>query len=160
MKTYGGAECIDPRIRDAGISWSLSHPGRFIRRESVPGAQWIGGWVGLRAGLDTVKRTWPVVNRTPAIQPVAIPTVYKDVTLIVSFLFPSKCTSITEFTACYLSVCTVATTDKAMCKCCGRVFGSDSNSHMNKSQELFLLFKFVIIYCNHTPAEEQVLLLV
>jgi len=29
-------------------------PSRFISRERDPGTQWIGGWVGPRAVLDTV----------------------------------------------------------------------------------------------------------
>jgi hypothetical protein len=37
-----------------GGEWSNSHPGRFIPRERDPGIQWTGGWVGPRAGLDTV----------------------------------------------------------------------------------------------------------
>jgi hypothetical protein len=32
-----------------------------------------------------------------------------------------------ERTLVFLPVCTVATALKAMCKCCGRVFGRDSN---------------------------------
>jgi hypothetical protein len=35
-----------------GVEWSDSRPGRFTPRERVFGAHWIGGWVGLRAGLD------------------------------------------------------------------------------------------------------------
>jgi hypothetical protein len=31
-----------------------SRPGRFTPRERAPGTHCIGGWVGLRAGLDTV----------------------------------------------------------------------------------------------------------
>jgi hypothetical protein len=34
-----------------GGEWSTSRPGRFIPRERVPGTHWIGGWVGLSAGL-------------------------------------------------------------------------------------------------------------
>jgi hypothetical protein len=36
------------------VSWSASQPGRFIPREKAPRTRWIGGWVGLRSGLDTV----------------------------------------------------------------------------------------------------------
>jgi hypothetical protein len=32
-----------------GGEWLASRPGRF-----TPGTQWIGGWVGSRAGLDAV----------------------------------------------------------------------------------------------------------
>jgi hypothetical protein len=31
--------------------WSASRPGPFIQGERAPGTHWIGGWVGLRAGL-------------------------------------------------------------------------------------------------------------
>jgi hypothetical protein len=37
-----------------GGEWSASHPGGFTPRERTLGAHWIGGWVGLRAGLDAV----------------------------------------------------------------------------------------------------------
>jgi len=33
---------------------SLSRPGRFTPRERAPVTHWIGGWGGLRTGLDTV----------------------------------------------------------------------------------------------------------
>jgi hypothetical protein len=36
--------------------WSPSRPGRFTPKERAPGTHWIGGWVGLRAGLDAVVR--------------------------------------------------------------------------------------------------------
>jgi hypothetical protein len=37
-----------------GGEWSVSRPGRFTPRERGPGTHWIGGWVGPRAGLDTL----------------------------------------------------------------------------------------------------------
>jgi hypothetical protein len=37
-----------------GGEWSDSHPGRFTPRERAPGIHWIGGWVGLGAGLEAV----------------------------------------------------------------------------------------------------------
>jgi hypothetical protein len=43
--------------------------------ERTPGAHWIEGWVGPRAGLDVVTRCKrnpaPTGNRTPAVHPVA-----------------------------------------------------------------------------------------
>jgi hypothetical protein len=39
-----------------GGEWSASRPGRFTPREWVPGTLWTGGWMGLRAGLDTVAK--------------------------------------------------------------------------------------------------------
>jgi len=37
-----------------GGEWSASR--RFTPRERAPGTHWIGGWVGPRAGLDTLMR--------------------------------------------------------------------------------------------------------
>jgi hypothetical protein len=37
-----------------GGGWSASHTGRFTPSERAPGTHWIGGWVGPRAGLDTI----------------------------------------------------------------------------------------------------------
>jgi hypothetical protein len=57
MKAYWGSGGIAPRILTSpldGDEWSSSRPGRFTPRERVPGNHWIGGWVGPRAGLDTV----------------------------------------------------------------------------------------------------------
>jgi hypothetical protein len=54
-----------------------SRPGRFAPRERAPGTHWIGGWVGPRAGLNTVvKRKIPSPRResnptTSIFQPVA-----------------------------------------------------------------------------------------
>jgi hypothetical protein len=36
--------------------WSTSRPGRPISQERNPSTHWIGGWVGLRAGLGTETR--------------------------------------------------------------------------------------------------------
>jgi hypothetical protein len=45
--------------------WSASRSGRFTHRERATGTDWIGGWVGPRAGLDTavVKRKTPSSRR-------------------------------------------------------------------------------------------------
>jgi hypothetical protein len=40
----------------AGGEWSVSRPGRFTSGERAPGANWIGGWVDPRAGLDDVEK--------------------------------------------------------------------------------------------------------
>jgi hypothetical protein len=37
-----------------GGEWSASRPGRFTSKERAPSTHWIGGWVGLRAGMDAV----------------------------------------------------------------------------------------------------------
>jgi hypothetical protein len=53
MKSYKDSGSIAPRILDRG-EWSASGTGRFAPRERAPGTHLIGGWVGPRAGLDTV----------------------------------------------------------------------------------------------------------
>jgi hypothetical protein len=35
---------------------SATRPGRFTFGERAPGTHWIGGWVGLRTGLDDVEK--------------------------------------------------------------------------------------------------------
>jgi hypothetical protein len=37
-----------------GGEWSVSRPVRFTPKQSAPGTQWIGAWVGPRAGLEAV----------------------------------------------------------------------------------------------------------
>jgi hypothetical protein len=39
-----------------GGEWSVLRPGRFTPRERAPVSYWIGGWMGLRTGLDAVVR--------------------------------------------------------------------------------------------------------
>jgi hypothetical protein len=53
-----------PFHEDVLGEWSASCPSRFTPRERAPGVHWIGGWVGLRAGLDMVsKRKIPSPSR-------------------------------------------------------------------------------------------------
>jgi hypothetical protein len=40
-----------------GSEWSASRPGRFTPRERPPGAHWIGGWAGPRAGLNAASKS-------------------------------------------------------------------------------------------------------
>jgi hypothetical protein len=57
-----------------GGQWSALRPCLFTPGEIAPGTHWIGGWLGLRAGLDAVKKKKyldSVGNRTPALQFVA-----------------------------------------------------------------------------------------
>jgi hypothetical protein len=57
MKTYWGVELqLHAFLTSSldGVEWSASRPGRFFPRERTPGTHWIGGYVGPRAGLDTV----------------------------------------------------------------------------------------------------------
>jgi hypothetical protein len=58
-------------------------PSAALPRERAPGTQWIGGWVGLRAGLDALekrKMSYPCQESNlnssgcPALSPVATPT--------------------------------------------------------------------------------------
>jgi hypothetical protein len=35
--------------------WSASRPDRFIPEERTPDTHWINGWLGPRAGLDSVE---------------------------------------------------------------------------------------------------------
>jgi hypothetical protein len=48
-----------------GGEWSTSRPGRFTPGERDPGTHWIGGWVGLRAGLDDLEKTLPGLELRP-----------------------------------------------------------------------------------------------
>jgi hypothetical protein len=58
MKAYG-IRCIDQHFFTSALvggEWSTSRPGRFTPGERAPGTHWIGGWVGLRAGLDDLEK--------------------------------------------------------------------------------------------------------
>jgi hypothetical protein len=61
--------CFTPRERAPGTHWtysltstldqgasSSSCPNHFTPRDRAPSTHWIGGWVGLRACLDTVSK--------------------------------------------------------------------------------------------------------
>jgi hypothetical protein len=77
MKAYRGSGGIVPYILDLGTrwrEWSASRHGRFTPREGDSGTNWIGGWVGPRAGLDAVAKR-KILNPSrdlehPIIQPV------------------------------------------------------------------------------------------
>jgi hypothetical protein len=76
MKTWGSGCIALPFLTSAldGGELSASRPGRFTFGERASGTNWIGGWVGLRAGPDAVSREKflaPAENRTPAVQSVA-----------------------------------------------------------------------------------------
>jgi hypothetical protein len=52
MKTYEGSGGIAPLFLTLALDggeWSPSRPGRFI-----PGTNWIGSWVGPRAGSKII----------------------------------------------------------------------------------------------------------
>jgi hypothetical protein len=67
MKAYGEVDLyIHIFLTSAlvGGEWSASSPGRFTPGERAPGAHWIGGFVGPRAGLDdTEKRKFLTIPR-------------------------------------------------------------------------------------------------
>jgi hypothetical protein len=57
MKAYGGNWGIDTRNLTSALDggeWSASRPCRFIPEETATGTHWTEGWVGPRAGLNTV----------------------------------------------------------------------------------------------------------
>jgi hypothetical protein len=65
---YPGTSVLD------GGKWSASCHGCFTLSERAPGIHWKRGWVGPRAGLDTIeKRTLLTTdgNSTPVVQPTA-----------------------------------------------------------------------------------------
>jgi hypothetical protein len=73
MKAYGGVDVYSHIFLAsalAGGEWSASRPG-----QRAPGAQWIGGWVDPRAGLDDAEKVLdPTGTQTPdpsVVQPLA-----------------------------------------------------------------------------------------
>jgi hypothetical protein len=55
---WGSGGIAPPFLTSAldGDVWSASCPGRFTPSEIVPGAHWIGGWMGPTTSLDTAER--------------------------------------------------------------------------------------------------------
>jgi hypothetical protein len=59
MKAYGGVNVYSQiflTLTLVGVEWSASRPGRINTREKAPSTHSIGGWVGVRAGLDEVEK--------------------------------------------------------------------------------------------------------
>jgi hypothetical protein len=79
MKVYGGVDVeIHIFLTSALVlgEWSASRPGRCTTGES----HWIGGWVGPRAGLDDVKRTFlalPGLELQPLCRPARSQLLYR-----------------------------------------------------------------------------------
>jgi hypothetical protein len=64
----------------AGGKWSAWRTGRFIPRERASSIHWIGGWVGLRAGLYNVERkflTLPGLELRPLDRPACSQSLYR-----------------------------------------------------------------------------------
>jgi hypothetical protein len=58
------------------VSSQIYVPVALSTGKRVPSVHWVGGWVGLRVGLDAVKKRknsfhFLAGNLTPAVQPVA-----------------------------------------------------------------------------------------
>jgi hypothetical protein len=57
------------------VSRQIHAPATLYPQERTPGTHWLGGWMGLRNGLDTVTREnfyASVEDRTPVVQSVAV----------------------------------------------------------------------------------------
>jgi hypothetical protein len=53
-----GGRSITPAFLTSALGggkWSVSRPGSITPGERDPATHWLGGWVGLRAGLDAVE---------------------------------------------------------------------------------------------------------
>jgi hypothetical protein len=73
VKTYGEWRCSRITFLTLALDrgeWSASHPGHFTPEEGAPSTHWIGGWVGPRASLDTVKKRKTLA---PAMNQIQIP---------------------------------------------------------------------------------------
>jgi hypothetical protein len=84
MKAYGGMDVqIHIFLTSAPVrgEWSASRPGRFTDGERAPGTHLIGGWVGLRAGLENVEKrkflTLPVLELRPLGRPARNQSLYR-----------------------------------------------------------------------------------
>jgi hypothetical protein len=84
MKAYGG---VDVEIHIfltsalAGGEWSASRPGCFTPWKEPPVPNWIGGWVGPRAGMDDVEKrkflTLPGLELRPLDRPARSQSLYR-----------------------------------------------------------------------------------
>jgi hypothetical protein len=78
MKTWESGGIAPPFLAsalDVGV-WSASRPGLFIPKEIAPITYWIGGWVGPKVGLDSVKKI--KILPLPIIEcPARFPSLYR-----------------------------------------------------------------------------------
>jgi hypothetical protein len=65
----------------AGGEWAASRPGRFNSGGKASGTNWIGDWVGLKAGLDNVEKrkflTLPKLELRPLGRPACNQSLYR-----------------------------------------------------------------------------------
>jgi hypothetical protein len=74
MKTWRSEGIAPPLLTSAldGGEWSASRLCHFTPRETAPGTRWIGGWVGLKDGLDAM----PCQETNPD-RPTRSPSLYR-----------------------------------------------------------------------------------
>jgi hypothetical protein len=74
-----------------GGEWLASRPDRFTPREGAPGTHWVGGWMGPRAGLDSVSKRrilspyWESNSHHPIVQPVVSCVCFEMASLFIWF---------------------------------------------------------------------------
>jgi hypothetical protein len=72
-----GSEGIAPPFLTSAVyggEWLASLTSRIILGEGAPGTNWIGGWLGRRAGMDALEKKkifFPCRESTPIVEPLA-----------------------------------------------------------------------------------------
>jgi hypothetical protein len=84
MKADGGVDVQIHIFLNSALArseWSASRPCRFTPTEKAPYTNWIGGWVGPRAGLDDVEKrkflTLPGLELRPPGRPASRQLLYR-----------------------------------------------------------------------------------
>jgi hypothetical protein len=94
MKMYGGAEIqLHAFLTSAldGSEWSASRIGRFTPGKEAPGTQWLGGWVGPRAGLDAVTKRRNPYPRRPRLRVSLKMEAARSSEMLVSYHITTQC---------------------------------------------------------------------